>query len=174
MNTQQDKKTLCVIKVHSIVDLITNSSTEIFCVVKADTKNHVQKIINEILNDCGCEVLSDDNALCVNDYVKYDEETGDDIKMPGHYEITYEQHAPPCKLILKRLKEVFEVKFMKTESTIDELKKENEKLKKMIENKGKYPACPICWSMNTTETPVKNVRVCDSCDYMFTKDRVAY
>ena len=110
MQNTMDKKLLCVIKVHSIVDLITNSSTEIFCVVKADTKNHVQKVINEILDECGCEILRDgDNGLYVNDYERYDEETGTDIKMPGQYEIVYEQHAPPCKMILKRLKEVFEV-----------------------------------------------------------------
>jgi len=107
------KKKLCTVKVHSIVDLITNSSTELFCVVKANTEDDVRKIIQDVLDECGCKVLDSDwngEGLYVEPHISWDEESPDyDKEVEGQYDIMYEQHAPPCTLILNKIKETFEV-----------------------------------------------------------------
>jgi hypothetical protein len=103
------KTRLCTINVHSLVDVITNSSTELFCVVKAKSTNVIEKVITEILKECGCRVLSDDNKLTVQYHEEYDEDTNTYHTPEGQYDICYEQHAPPCDLIVKKLKEKFEI-----------------------------------------------------------------
>jgi len=102
------KKILCTLKLHSIVDIITNSSTELFCVVKAKSEEEVQKVIDEILEDCECSILADDCGLQVEQRVDWDDD-GHEFIIEGEYDICYEQHAPPCGLIKRRLKEVFEI-----------------------------------------------------------------
>lgn len=99
------KKKLCTIKVHSIVDVITNSSTELFCVVKGNTESEVRKIINKILHECECSILIDS----IDVYPHEDWENDDGKVIEGQFDILYEQHAPPCGMILRKIKEVFEV-----------------------------------------------------------------
>jgi len=99
------KQKLCTIKIHSIVDIITNSSTELFCVVSAKNEDTVQRVIDKILKDCGCHVLEDiDEGLWVEPH-----RDDDDNEVEGQYDILYEQHAQPCDLIMRRIKETFEV-----------------------------------------------------------------
>lgn len=100
------RKKLGTICLHSIVDVITNSSTELFCVVKAESEDVVREVIDAVLEECGCHILSDgDFGLSVDPHWDYDE----DKEVEGQYDITYEQHAPPCDLILNKLKEKFEI-----------------------------------------------------------------
>jgi len=96
------KKTLCTIKVHSIVDVITNSSTELFCIVKAKTEDEVHKIIYNILQECNCMALMESIDV-------YPHKDNDGETVEGLYDIVYEQHTPPCKLILHKIKETFDV-----------------------------------------------------------------
>jgi len=105
------KTKLCTIKVHSIVDLITNSSTELFCVIKADSLKAVEKVIKEILDECGCVILSNrsDDGLTVEQRTNWNNVTQHEDIIKGEFAIYYEQHAPPCKLVLRKLKEVFEI-----------------------------------------------------------------
>lgn len=96
------KTKICTIKLHSVVDLITNSSTELFCTVKGSSREDVQKLLSEILEDFGCETLLGDFGYG-GMWVDESEEN------EGCYDIMYENHTPPCKAILKRIREVFEV-----------------------------------------------------------------
>jgi hypothetical protein len=102
---------LCTIKLHSMVDVITNSSTELFCVVKAKSETEIHKVIDEILKECECEILlNGDFGFAVNPHEDWDEESPTyEQEIEGQFDITYEQHAPPCGLIKRRIKEVFEI-----------------------------------------------------------------
>lgn len=104
------KKVLCTVNLHSIVDVITNSSTELFCVVKAKSEKEIKQVIDKILEECECEILQNDWELSVQPHEDWDDEspTYEQI-IPGQFDITYEQHAPPCGMIKRRIKEVFEV-----------------------------------------------------------------
>ena len=53
------KTKLCTVKIHSIVDLITNSSTELFCTVKAKSEEEINKVIATILEECGCNAIEE-------------------------------------------------------------------------------------------------------------------
>ncbi|MFA5154167.1 MAG: hypothetical protein WC554_16575 [Clostridia bacterium] len=97
------KKTLCTIKIHSTIDLITNSSTELFCTVKAKDEDTIREVIDEILKECECEILRE-NGLDIDQHYEYDKDYNE-IKVEGQFDIIYEQHAPPCGLILRRIKE---------------------------------------------------------------------
>lgn len=102
------KKTLGIITIHSTVDLITNSSTEMFCVVAAKSEEAVQKVLNKILKECGCEMF-EEWPLDVEPYYRWNNEKDDDELIEGQYRITYEQHCPPCKMIRRKVAEVFEI-----------------------------------------------------------------
>ena len=93
------KKTLLEVQVHSSVDVITNSSSEIFCRISGN-QEEIEKIIDKVMKEFGCEAVE----LTVNElYDNYDE------LIPGKYVIEYdfETHQCPCKLMEKRLKELF-------------------------------------------------------------------
>lgn len=104
------KKTLCTIKIHSIVDVITNSSTEIFCVVNAESEDVVREIINAILKECSCHILiSGDYGLDVCQHCEYPEDSDNEVIVEGQFDITYELGALPCDLILEKIREQFEI-----------------------------------------------------------------
>jgi len=103
MNIAGDKSLLGVVKVHSTIDLITNSSTEIFCVVEGSGEKAIQGVIDLLLEELGCECIQNGDGLTVERYEKYDEEKDDYVFPEDQYAIYYEQHAPPCKMIMKRL-----------------------------------------------------------------------
>lgn len=86
-----------IIKIHSFVDLITNSSTEIFATIKGE-KETIEKVIKEVLGEFGCEAVE----MYVDEDYDDDEET-----IKGQYRIMYdyECHSYPCKIIEKKLSE---------------------------------------------------------------------
>ena len=91
-----------------MVDIITNSSTELFCVVKAKSQEEIQNVINQILEDCECTILIDgDFPLSVEPHEDWDNNDGEIIE--GQYDIICERGIEPCGMIKKRIKEVFEI-----------------------------------------------------------------
>lgn len=52
-------KTL-IIPIQSFIDVVTNSSTEIFVVATTNTKNHIISMVNEILKAGGSDKTCDD------------------------------------------------------------------------------------------------------------------
>lgn len=112
MNIPGDKKLLCIVNVHSSIDLITNSSTEIFCAVEGKSKEHVEEVIDSILKEFGCKCCSgyySEYGIYVQKYEKWDEESGNYVETEGQYAIWYDQHNPPCDMIKKKLAETFTV-----------------------------------------------------------------
>ena len=97
-----DKKLLLTVDLHSTIDLITNSSTEIFCTVNGKSEDAVQSIINKVLREFGCECCIE---MSVSQHENW-ENGGDGEPIPGKFDISYEQQAPPCKMIEKRIKEL--------------------------------------------------------------------
>ena len=109
MNTAQVKQTKMIIQLHSAIDLITNSSTEIFCVVDGKSEEVVKEMLDAILDEFGCTMCGGDYGLSVYTH-DYDWIDGEEVKAPeGQFEINYEQHAPPCKMIIKKIEETFNV-----------------------------------------------------------------
>jgi len=110
MNTVPDKEILSVVKVHSTIDLITNSSTEMFCVVEGSGAEAIQDLINMVVEEeLGCRCMANGDGLTVEPYEKWDDDKGEYVYPEDQYSITYEQHAPPCKMIMKRLDELLNV-----------------------------------------------------------------
>jgi len=99
-----EKTKLCTIKIHSFIDVITNSSTEIFCSVNGSTEEAIQDLLDTLMRqlECSCE-------LSVDQRYKYDDETGDETIIEDEFDIFYETHQQPCKLILEKLKELLTV-----------------------------------------------------------------
>ena len=62
------------IKIHSTVDLITNSSTELFCVVKGKAKDQILEILDGILKEFGCTSV---DFTISSMYEEYRDENGD-------------------------------------------------------------------------------------------------
>jgi hypothetical protein len=92
------KKTLFTVKVHSMVDTITNSSSELFCTVKG-TKETIEKAIEEVLKEFGCEAVE----LTVNEHIA---DYGKPVENTFDVYYDFEIHQPPCKMIEKRLREI--------------------------------------------------------------------
>jgi hypothetical protein len=94
------KKLLLTVHPHSFVDVITNSSTEIFVQNVEQTENFIKDCISQVMDEFGCE------AVHLTIETKYDYET--DTEVDGVYDIwyDYEVNHPPCKAMEKRLKEV--------------------------------------------------------------------
>ena len=103
-----------LINIHSMVDLITNSSTELFCYVKDKTKKQVKDMLESMTKEFGCtavEFYVDDDCWL------WDEEKGKEYKDKNIVSINwdYEIHHEPCKMMLKRLEEVFgDIKYDKS------------------------------------------------------------
>jgi hypothetical protein len=85
------------LKIHSLVDIITNSSSEIFCTVKGE-KEFIESVIKEILSELGCDAVE----LCV-----YESEDEDGNEIKGQYDVIYdyEIHHSPCKFMQQMIKE---------------------------------------------------------------------
>ena len=98
------------IQVHSMVDVITNSSSEIFCTLKGE-QEEIEDIIDDVMKEFGCEAVELTVNECLDD---------NDDPIPGKYTIDYdfEMHQCPCKLMEKRLKEVFK-EYKNTKKTHD-------------------------------------------------------
>lgn len=106
------KGKICTTSIHSIVDVITNSSTELFCTVKGTDEDTVTEILNNIISECGCKVLDSYNGagLSVEPHYCTDEESADyEKEIPGLYDICYEYSTEPCKIIIEKIRKVFEV-----------------------------------------------------------------
>ncbi len=98
------RKKLGTFKVHSTIDVITNSSTEIFCTVEATTQEAVQDVIDTLFNEFEC---CKNGILMVEPHI---EEYGlEERKAEGQFDIIYEYGCKPCKLIRKRLEELFTI-----------------------------------------------------------------
>lgn len=95
-----------IINTHSFVDIITNSSTELFCYVEGKTKKQIEAIIKAVVDEFGCEAVDFYVDEC--DEI-WNEESGEDIQVDNTFAVgwQYETHQPPCKLMIKRLKEIF-------------------------------------------------------------------
>ena len=103
---------ICTTGIHSIVDIITNSSTELFCTVKGTDKDAVREILDGIVRECGCKILDsyNDAGLSIESHYCTDEESPDyEKEIPGLYDICYEYSAEPCNIILEKIRKVFEV-----------------------------------------------------------------
>lgn len=93
------------INVHSFIDVITNSSTELFITVKADTEEMVEDIIQEVMNEMGC------NAVYLSVYTNEDLD-GNERK--GVFDIfyNYETHHEPCDMLKMKIKDKLEEVFL--------------------------------------------------------------
>jgi len=109
-NTCGDKVLIGVVNVHSTVDLITNSSTELFCVVEGSDADAIQAVIDGVLEELGCScILNHYEGLTVEPYEKWDDDKGDYVEMEGQFAIHAENSARPCKAIMKRLDELLTI-----------------------------------------------------------------
>lgn len=64
------------LKLHSVIDLITNSSTEIFACADEDSAKTIKEFINAILKQAGSDKTSDD-LFTVRPYVLDENENPD-------------------------------------------------------------------------------------------------
>jgi hypothetical protein len=91
------RKKLGTIILHSTIDVITNSSSELFCTVEGE-KEAIENILKEVVNEMGC------TAVDISLYEYYDD--NDEIvqgRWSVHYD--YEMHHEPCKAMLNSIKE---------------------------------------------------------------------
>jgi hypothetical protein len=66
------------LNLHSVIDLITNSSTEMFVTATEDSVDIVKQFINKILTDAGSDKIADD-IVTVRLFMDYDERDYDNI-----------------------------------------------------------------------------------------------
>ena len=99
-------KLLFEVRPHSMVDVITNSSSELFCAVKAKNKEFIELALNELLEEFGCDAVS----FRVYE-MEEEQEDGSCETIEGVYTIhyDYEIHHSPCKALKNRIKQMFEV-----------------------------------------------------------------
>ncbi len=108
MNTATTKIKLGTIQVHSVIDVITNSSTEIFCTVEGKTEEAIQKVIDKILKDFDCECLKNgDFGMYVQEHWDYKDDH--EVLVKGKFDIYYNYGCKPCKMIYEELKKRFSV-----------------------------------------------------------------
>jgi len=95
-------KLLFEVKPHSFVDIITNSSSEIFCSVKAKGKDVLYSALSAILEEFGCDAVS---------FSVYEAEDEKGNTIEGVYGIwyDYEINHEPCRAIKEKIKEKFEI-----------------------------------------------------------------
>ena len=98
-------KLLFTIKPHSFVGEITNSSTELFCTVSGKSKEFIEEGLQGILKEFGCSAVS----FQVENY-EYENENEDWVVDPNKFSIwyDYEINHEPCKMMKKRILELFE------------------------------------------------------------------
>ena len=73
-------KTSTTIKIHSFVDLITNSSSEVFVTATEKTVDTVKSLVNNILQAGGSLIKADDLFEFVTIVQGEDEETYDEVE----------------------------------------------------------------------------------------------
>jgi hypothetical protein len=101
-NKEKWKRPLFDVCPHSYSDIITNSSTELFCTVTGKNEETIIKVLQDILEEFGCDAVQFSVSKEDDDEGKYIE---------GAYQIYYDyeiNHAP-CKAIKKRIMECLEV-----------------------------------------------------------------
>jgi hypothetical protein len=99
------KKRVATIKIHSIIDVITNSSTELFCTVEG-TEESLRNILTEL---CGNHLFEYGDGISINEVEIYNEVTKDYEIKKGFYNIDVDYNFPccQCKLLKTALKEKF-------------------------------------------------------------------
>lgn len=104
------RKKLGTVNIHSNIDLITNSSTEIFCQVEGKDQEAVEEVLYAILEDFGCSCLTGgEYGLEVREHEEWDDEKSDFVVKEGVFDISYEQGFKPCKMISKKLEEMLNI-----------------------------------------------------------------
>ena len=100
------------IEVHSFIDIITNSSTELFIKATEKTINNIETLINSILMIAKSPLKCDDIFLLtlnVNDYDDYDD--NEDINTNRVYisaqPILDDENAKISATILSKLNDIF-------------------------------------------------------------------
>ncbi len=80
-----DKKVIFVIHPHSIVDVITNSSTELFCGVFSKNKfEDIKLYLEEVLGE-ELEILADDESGNIVNYIGFSIEYGDNEQITSEF-----------------------------------------------------------------------------------------
>jgi hypothetical protein len=86
-------------KLHSFIDVITNSSSEIFINKIINIKEEeLKEILKEIVNIIGCDNI---------EFEIYKERDDEDNIIENVLNISYVQDHKPCKIIKKMLIEIF-------------------------------------------------------------------
>lgn len=96
-------KKLITVNIHSIIDIITNSSTEIFCTIKGSTIERVNEVIEQLMSEMECEACH----IWADEHYEEDED-GKEIKNPLIVDVwyDYEIYREPCKYIKTKLHEL--------------------------------------------------------------------
>jgi len=96
------EKLIGKVNVHSIVDLITNSSTELFCTVTSKSEEIISTTLDEILVEMGCSGV---------EFTVDQSEDDDGNEIIGQFDISYDYECfhKPCKHILNMVKERFNI-----------------------------------------------------------------
>lgn len=97
-----------IIKLHSVVDLITNSSSEIFMTVHGE-KEVIENVIEEVLHEMGCEAVE----FSVSEY--WDDDKDEEVKNKYEISYDYECHQAPCTMMEKKIRERLEDIFGKSD-----------------------------------------------------------
>lgn len=89
-------KKLMSVNVHSLIDIITNSSSEIFCTVKGKTEKQIEKVLDSVLKDFGCEGV---------EFFVREKEDDDGNEIPGVFNVLYDYETGhiPCKMMTDKI-----------------------------------------------------------------------
>ena len=88
------------LNMHSIIDVITNSSSEIFITNMKIDEKIIKKILDKVKEEFGC------TAVEFNINPAHDDDYNE---VPGVFDILYdyEYGHEPCKMMKKKIEEVF-------------------------------------------------------------------
>lgn len=92
------KKLLTKINLHSFIDVITNSSSEIFIQDIKKSKEEIEKIIEIVMKEMECSAV---NLYVVN---SYDNDTDEELEDVFDIFYDYECYQEPCKIIREKIK----------------------------------------------------------------------
>lgn len=94
-------------KIHSFSDVITNSSSMIFCSVKNKTEKAIKQIIEEVIKEFDC------HAVNINVEPDYNYE-GEEIPDQFTINFDYECGSLPCKMMSQKFKEILGENFIES------------------------------------------------------------